>query len=344
MENEVKLHEIVFGKKWFERNQKALLFLLNTPPVSKIMRKILDIKENDDIVFIDPYEVCFSLGQNKFKREFHIARKYGYRLYSRFKYVWQLFHWYDMNFANRLSPKILNLGFDTLTVYPDAHTETYSTDGRVYTYHYSPGANVSVLADGVTDAELGGVAANDDLTSGDCAGLKSGDSLWGELYRGAFLFYTASLGAGASPTTATLSLRGTIKADYSSQTPNINIVSTNPNSSTTLVGNDFMTFGGTVFSTAIAYGDYSTTGYNDFVLNSAGKENISLTGVSKFGSRNVNYDMADTNPTHPGSASRYYRFQCAYADDTTADNGKDPKLVVEYTQAATFLQKHSMII
>jgi hypothetical protein len=340
MENEVKLHEIVFGKKWFERNQKALLFLLNTPPVSNIMRKVLDIKENDDIVFIDPYEVCFSLGQNKFKREFHIARKYGYRLYSRFKYVWQLFHWYDMNFANRLSPKILNLGFDTLTAYPDAHTETSTFDGNVPYYASTGDTWANMIAAATGDASR----MNDSSPSYNMyyAICHTPSPKWRQLYRGIATFDTSAIGGTSTVDSATFSFWGSYKSDSSVPwAMAVHMCSVTTASNTAISADDYGNFESTSFGN-IAYASVSITGYNDISLNASGLANINKTGISKFGSKCAN-DINATAPTF--SAYEESIIQAASAEDTTANNGKDPKLVVVYTVGAPeFLQKHSMII
>ena len=44
IEHKIRPHEIVFGKKWFEKYQKHLVFLLNFKLTRKWFRKLLDIE------------------------------------------------------------------------------------------------------------------------------------------------------------------------------------------------------------------------------------------------------------------------------------------------------------
>ena len=101
-----------------------------------------------------------------------------------------------------------------------------------------------------------------------------------------------------------------------------------PATDTAIVTGDYSTLGSTAFSTAITYAGFSTTGYNDFALNNDGIANISKTGISKFGARNANYDVANVDPA-TGSASLTSgmdTFAVEAAGTTT-----DPKLVVTYS-------------
>jgi len=62
-------------------------------------------------------------------------------------------------------------------------------------------------------------------------------------------------------------------------------------------------------------------------LNATGRGNVSLTGISKFGSRNANYDVANSAPAFTAFASN--GIQIYFADQ--AGTANDPKLVVTYT-------------
>jgi hypothetical protein len=136
------------------------------------------------------------------------------------------------------------------------------------------------------------------------------------------------LTASANISAAVLSLYGTLKSDGLSATPDTNVCSSAPASNTVLVAGDFDSLGATAFATAIAYAAWSTAGFNDFTLNASGVANISLTGVSKFGARNFNYDAINNAP--PWVSLGLSRTQFA-----TADSANDPKLVVTYTLSDT---------
>jgi hypothetical protein len=61
-----------------------------------------------------------------FSTEFRTNAKFARRLYYALKPIWQVMHLWD----KLVSPvPYLNLGFDTLTKYPDADAETDTVDG-----------------------------------------------------------------------------------------------------------------------------------------------------------------------------------------------------------------------
>ncbi len=98
-------------------------------------------------------------------------------------------------------------------------------------------------------------------------------------------------------------------------------------SNNALVVGDYGNTGSTEFSTAITYTNWSTTGYNDFALNASGLAAISKTGVSKFSTRNANYDVANVAPPWRVDAGTHI---IAYAADQ-AGTANDPKLVVVHS-------------
>jgi hypothetical protein len=157
---------------------------------------------------------------------------------------------------------------------------------------------------------------------------------WDDLRRIITLFNTSSLGAGATIDSATLSLYGQSKVDPLLITHDLNIYSSAPASNTALVSADYSTFGSTAFSTAITYAGWSTTAYNVFSLNASGITNINKTGVSKFGARNANYDVAAIAPTW--ASGQINVTICYSADETGTSN--DPKLVVTYTAPSSLPQ------
>lgn len=215
----------------------------------------------------------------------------------------------------------------TLTVYPDANPESTSVDGYV-SYQV-------VALSGVTWATI--IAAADGHVTSDTEAIITrllfikSDSVtdrWTDLSRSFFLFDTSALGNGATITSATLSLFGTEKVDTGGITPNINIYSSTPASNTALVLGDYDQVGSTAFSTAITFAGFSEVAYNDFALNASGLANISKTGISKFSTRNGQYDAASVSPTWANTITMYMK--CYGADQAGTTN--DPKLLITYTQ------------
>ncbi len=211
---------------------------------------------------------------------------------------------------------------DSATYYPDADPETSSYDGGLQDQNSSSGDTWASLTGGT------GSACTHTLTHNYACFIRSGSDTdkWYILRRLIFLFDTSCLPDDAIISAATLSLYGIAKKDNLSITPNVNIYSTNPASNTKLSPHDYDSFGSTAFSTAITYSSWNTSGYNDFTLNSTGRAAISKTGVSKFGTRNASYDVADSAPSW--SASVY-----SYLDTYMSEQGTGykPKLVVTYT-------------
>jgi hypothetical protein len=83
----------------------------------------------------------------------------------------------------------------------------------------------------------------------------------------------------------------------------------------------------------------TTSQYNDFPLNASGLTNITFTGVSKFGLRELTYDIGDVEPTNV-----IHSVKANFADVT--GTATDPKLVVEHAAAAApaeEVQKQSII-
>jgi hypothetical protein len=213
---------------------------------------------------------------------------------------------------------------DSATFYPDAHPETSSVDGIVGRQNVSE-----------TWSNLRAGAGNDCGDNGSpywsiCFRPAATSNQWWDIYRSILLFNTSGLPDDATITAATLSVYGFGKADPSSNSPSTAVYSSNPASNTALQNSDYVTLGTTAFSNSISYASYSTSGYNDYTLNSSGIAAISLTGISKFGLR-TNYDAAGTSPTWASGQPETY-VSLYFAEQGT---GYKPKLVVTYTPSAT---------
>jgi hypothetical protein len=208
----------------------------------------------------------------------------------------------------------------TSTFYPDAHPETSSVDGYIFRGIQGTWSEVRTGA--------GTQAVDDATTSG--IGLSSGTESpkYVSLRRGCVFFETSALPDNAVITSATLSLYGESKVDDNNWQPNINVYNVITGSNTSLSTADYLytNYGSTAYSTSITYNGWSTSGYNDFELNSTGRAAISLTGITKFGIRNANYDVANNAPGWGGwlTPSRLNWYSAEQGA------GYKPKLAVTY--------------
>src|SRR3990167_10930400 len=111
----------MFNEQWFLKNQRLLKLLANT----KYGRDILGHSLNKVDLILQ--NAVFQKSGKEIKAEFRTHDKYAKRLFYEYRTIWKAFHWFDMNVANIYIPK-LNLGFDTLTVYPDPDVEVDTVD------------------------------------------------------------------------------------------------------------------------------------------------------------------------------------------------------------------------
>jgi RHS repeat-associated protein len=162
------------------------------------------------------------------------------------------------------------------------------------------------------------------------AGMQSGTASdrWRALDRGIFTFDTSNIIDTATIISATFSIYGNNKFDNGTAiSPDINVYAATPSSTYSFSALDYGRMGTTTQSdTAITYSGWNTAGYNDFVLNTAGKNNISKTGITKFGTRNANYDAASTSPAWSSNTGHFLQGYLAQEAGTS----KDPKLVITY--------------
>jgi hypothetical protein len=160
---------------------------------------------------------------------------------------------------------------------------------------------------------------------------------WRTIARSFFLFDTSDIDDGDDITAATLSLFGSAKT--TTLATSINIYSSAPGANNTIATGDYDSLGTTAFSTKITVGNFNTAAYNDFALNATGLADISKTGISKFGTRDAEFDAPNTEPTW---ASGVYGSCRGYmADQTGTDN--DPKLVVTHATTTAEVIKQDVI-
>jgi len=214
------------------------------------------------------------------------------------------------------------IGNTTTTIYPDANPEVTSIDGWLDTDSTDLGwSSISSAT---------GSRAFDDYTNAGLVFWREGSSAntWRYLRRSIFLFDTSALHDGDVVNSATMSLYGTAKYDPPNASPNIDIYTSNPASSTALTATDFSTIGSvSLTGSPISYASWSTSGYNNFSMNETGLANISKVGVSKFATRNANYDVTGNAPSWSGAGFSDAQLSGYYADETGTT--KDPMLVVE---------------
>jgi hypothetical protein len=326
--------DVVFSRAWFKHHQRSLVGLLNAPGVGYAMREVLGIGFHGcNIMRITPYEVTARTGERKFSTEFHIDRAFGVRMHQRFRSVWDLCHWFDEHIANPYVPA-LNLGFDTLTARPQPDPESETVDGYFAVSNGPSGVTYSAIRGGAAAVTAFPSAQNGVGVRLEASGTASG---WRFLNRSAFVFNTSSIGAGKIVTDATLSIYtdGVTGTNIGNST-GVNIYGMATASNTDLVSGDWASFGSTAFSDGIPYSSWSG-GYRPFALNASGISALNLTGLSKFSAMESGYDGPNNTP--PWSSLVGISYQMYFADDTTAENGKDPKLVVTYTVPVTWLPR-----
>lgn len=214
----------------------------------------------------------------------------------------------------------------TLIVFCDAGTGSTTVDGRL--------SRTGVDESFATIRAGAGTIAENTLTNVTVVSLQASTTLnqFQTLRRGIFTFDTSALTSSATISAVTLSLTG------SGSTPavgagatSMHITSASPASNNTLVASDFSNVGETSFA-SIPTGSYLSTGYNDFVLNASGIANVSLTGISRFGSR-IGWDMDNSTTGFTWASGAFSAIGCTFADQTGTTS--DPKLTITYTLPST---------
>jgi hypothetical protein len=325
---------IVFDKNWFAKHQQKLLWLLNTPIIRVWFRYVMRIRKDDCNVKINQITPnSFSYGAKKIgdkieiTTDFRTHDKFSKRLYYAFKPLWYLLHAFDWAMLDRVEALTkLSFGFDTLTVYSQANPASTAMNEQVYRVVTSE-TWATIIAGAGNGSQY--VGAGGDWF----CGFQSSSIVaqFGSNIRTIFLFDTSALTSSASISAAVISLYGESKLDdfATPSTPDINVYTSTPASNTVKADADYTQVGSTAqCDTAITFAGFSTTAYNDFTLNATGISNVSKTGISKFGARNVNHDVAASAPTAAGTI-KTGRVSGYFANETGTT--KDPKLVVTYT-------------
>jgi hypothetical protein len=328
-----------FDEGFFSRNQRWLLWLLNTPVVRLWFRWVMRIPSCDCLrgvrihsiapnYFDRDRKLIFEKGEWRLEqtRTFFGYPKYSKRIYHAFLPIWWMLHAWDYLIADSFWPE-LSFGFSALTAYPQAGGGggNVSCDGRVTCL--TSGVSWATLI-----AESSGTAAYS-LTTDNTDNIvniqaNTTSNTWLDLCRGIFSFDTSSLGCAAI-SAATFSIYGAAQSDALSIAPNYDVYGWTPASNANnIVAADFGACGSTSYTgnSPITYAGYSTSGYNNSAFNSTGMEAINLTKPSCFSVRNANYDVSGTPPSWSGGANSSL-FNCYMADN----GSNEPKLTVTYS-------------
>jgi hypothetical protein len=250
------------------------------------------------------------------KQHFFGRNEYALRLQKVFYPIWITFHIWDI--ITRPIPQ-LNLGFDDLEVYPqagagggnvscDGHTGRLYPDGETFAVIRSGDGTANSTADTYLRMQISTTTT---------------ENLYDAMYRANISFDTSDLTASANISQAIISLYGYLKKnDIGSADCHI-CQSTQANANT-LVAADYNQYGDVSFGSK-AYVDISLVGYNNITLNESGRNNISKTGISKFGIR-LGSDI-NNSITWVSAVQSYLYFRSVDFDG----GSNKPKLVVTYT-------------
>ena len=221
--------------------------------------------------------------------------------------------------------KVIHLG--TTTYYPDANPETTTVDGYVRR--------------GAVDQTFANIRAGAGTASGDTdtnvdmrLDASTTTDQFALLDRHIILFDASSIPDTDVISTATLSAFGQSKANAIGS-PDYHIAASTPASNTALVYADFSQVQTTSFG-SITYANWSTSAYNDVVLNASGISNISVTDISKFSSQ-LSWDI-NASFTGTWSSAANSLFGEYFADQTGTTN--DPRLTVIVTEGSGLQSKY----
>jgi hypothetical protein len=324
---------------------KGLVSNLIALPINVLFRKGPDVflssdprfKANTIFVPNHPLRSLFSEFKTWFVRISSPYKIAFMRTVFPFRFVWINGKLFAANCANKFYISALHIfsirlsfSLSTLTAYPDAGTGGTTVDG--FTGH--------VVLGGASWATLtGGVGTESGSTSNPDNAFyiqAHATANWVSLQRAIFTLGISGLPVDA--TSATFTLTGTEKGDGASWSPNLGLYGASPAANNNLVAGDFDSVGSTPFTDSlIAYSGFNAAGENTFTLNAAGVAAINAarvgSGIVGFGTRNQNYDVANSAPSF--SAGAYSYMYINFADQTGTAN--DPKLVVTYTIPESYI-------
>lgn len=323
------MHPVVFGRAWFDRYQGVLLSLLRAPIIGGELRDALAIRRHDVgydrcIVRILPHGYIVDNMDGSWTFDVRTHAKYAKRLRAAFAPIWRAAHAWDRFVANPIVPA-LNLGFDTLTAYPDPEVAITACDG--YVARSGVDETWATIRSGAgNDASLG-----DAFAAGFQFIASTTVNQFSRLRRGIYNFDCLALPAGPTISDVTLSLFTQDRGDPGTLNPDADIYAATPAAHTTIANADYGQISTTSMTGApLSFATIFSAAYHDFVFNATGIATVS-SAVVAYGSRNANFDAANVAPTWTSNALTYWN---SYHADQTG-SADDPKLVVTYAPAGS---------
>jgi hypothetical protein len=318
----------VFSKNWFKKYSKAITFIARLPFVGEFIfsfkkfghyidrKKIVEVTPNSVIEFIG-----YKKGKVELKQHFFVRNEYALRLQKVFYPIWITFHTWDMLIANRFCPQ-LNLGFDTLTVYPDTSTGSTTCDSMVRRDSVDETFSVIRSGDGSN-----AYPTNNALQIRLVASTTTNQ--FSQLVRSGMTFDTSGLTSGATISSAVLSLYWwEVFTNFAGTGTTQEICSFSAATNNNIIASDYGGFSYTSFA-SLAISSISTEAYTDNTLNASGIANVSKTGISGFGVRH-GWDL-NNSFTGTWEESKQLTTQARASDY----GSNKPKLVVTYTVPAS---------
>ena len=322
------MQPVVFSPEWFVKRQTWLLRLLAWPLVRRVLRRVLAIRAHDvgwakPIVQLLPHAYTVDNGDGTFTTDFRTHSKYAKRLFYVLWPLWAALHAWDSWIANPWMPE-LNLGFDTLTVYPDPGDPGLTTfDGLTRRFAVAGVESFTTVRNSAGNSTYNPTADSVVEITADTV-----SNTWARIYRGVFTFDTRPLGDLATISSVTLSLYDAFGATDNGYSPTIDLVSVAPASFNAVVNADYGTFGTTSYTgSPKTVAGWATNAYNTFTLNATGLAAVSKTSITCIGAREATYDIPGTTPTWASGLGM--AFSIYFSDQTGSSN--DPKLAVTFT-------------
>lgn len=213
-----------------------------------------------------------------------------------------------------------------MSTYSPAAGANSPVDGTVSTGDFGSNRTFAQIR---TDAGTGASTTTPNSSGAQLMGNFSNVDRFDSLLRAIFCFDTSDLPDNCYISSATLALYGESKTNALGNTA-LHVVASTPASTSTLANSDYAQLGSTSFG-SVAYDDFSTVGYNTITLNADGINNISKTGVSKFG---LVLDW-DLNNSFTGTWGPYTKNSSFWVYNADKGAGYLPILTVEYSSSSS---------
>lgn len=299
----------VFSRAWFAGHQRSLRAALNVPGLERELRAALGITARGRLVQLEPHAAVIDQRDGRAVAEVWSRPCVATRLRHEGLALWHLLHWFDRHVANPWVPAF-NLGFDTLTQFPDpGDPGAHTCDGHVgLTYQDLP---FSALRDGAGNAHN---AAGSGYLAWQLTPSATPNQ-WKHLFRSIMGFDLTALGIGVA-SAATFSVwfqDGDLHP--------MHVCAASPANPTTLADSDFQQVGRTSFGTISTW---NTSNYTNIPLNASGL--AYLGGGIRCFSLQLEADLLNAPP--PWDAALFWREEVYASEYTGLVAG--PKLTLTY--------------